>query len=305
MVPNSTQSRALLTIFVLLYHPKYIEKAVEETEYLVVHDKSELLLQPEDLLINCDWKDKEFVEHKFYKVCRCDLIAKSKSDPKNENMTDEERLLIRIANEHAECNEEPPIEYCVITLPISKLLYEKLVHSSWQSDTNFTFDELCNLLTMQPRFFEKESLVMFLMVKNLLSDETLYSQLNRFFEERRSKQENLFLCDQLNWYENIFAVFCENGYFVLEDQFKNIIVTASDYEQKCKIPIHVKSIECLPFAIPVNYLAVDYTFLQNQSSELPIVYNRILGLTVDVDFTNFFAKPENIRTPEESTEQLT
>ncbi|ELA45738.1 hypothetical protein VCUG_02775, partial [Vavraia culicis subsp. floridensis] len=175
----------------------------------------------------------------------------------------------------AECNDEPPIEYCVITLPISKLLYEKLVHSSWQSDINFTFDELCNLLTMQPRFFEKERFVMFLMVKNLLSDETLYPQLNRFFEERRSKEENLFLCDQLNWYENIFAVFCENGYFVLEDQFKNIFVTASDYEQKCKIPIHVKSIECLPFAIPVNYLAVDYTFLQNQSSELPIVYNGI------------------------------
>ncbi|ELQ75603.1 putative LRR containing protein, partial [Trachipleistophora hominis] len=115
-----------------------------------------------------------------YDILGSELAVKQKSDIRSDNMNDNVEKSMKPTNTTSQ-NNTASIKYQVLTLPISKALYEKVLHLSWTSDTKFTFGEICDLLTMSPRFFEKEALIMFNVFKNIVSDRSLFLKLNQFF----------------------------------------------------------------------------------------------------------------------------
>ncbi|ELQ74016.1 putative LRR containing protein [Trachipleistophora hominis] len=284
---NLSQPTVVVTVFVLLFNPKYEEKEDSQNDYLIVYDRSNLLIEPEDWIIYGEWNDNKSVRHLCYDILESEIAVKPKSDSHGDNMNNNGEDTKTPTNPSSQ-NNATFVTYRVITLPISKVLYEKILHLSWASDTRFTFDEICDLLTMLPRFFDKEALIMFCVFKTIVNDTNLFLKLNQFFSENISKQGNTCLSHRLNWYDDVRMCFYENGYLVLKDQFGNVIRTADDYEQQYKVPIYIDSTSKLFPPIPANYLAVDYKSLQNSSFDLSITYHKKSGLTLDIDFTGFF-----------------
>ncbi|ELA48004.1 hypothetical protein VCUG_00427 [Vavraia culicis subsp. floridensis] len=233
----------------------------------------------EVLSIHEDCEDKDFMACRCYSVPRNELIARS-SSAHDSIASNEDGILLNITGESSKAESSSPIEYKIIILPIKKLLYEKLSNSSWKSDAEFTADEIHDILAILPRCIEKFNLIIaFLIFKNLINDTNLYLQLEKIFAEKQSQRENLSLCNQLTWYDDVLALLCENCYFVLEDWSGGLMVTASEHEKNYKFPIYVGSINDHSLWISADYLAVDYQFLQNPSLNKLITLNKMNVLT--------------------------
>ncbi|ELQ74992.1 putative LRR containing protein [Trachipleistophora hominis] len=303
MTYNYAQITTIVTVFVLSFNPKYGEKAIGENEYLVINDKTALWFKAEDLLIYGDWDGNKSVKHIRHDSRGSEFAVKLESDSRSDNVKNNEKDTA-IKTDINSQNNVAAVKYHVIMLPISKLLYEKISHLSWTSDTEFSFGEICDLLTMLPRFFEREALIMFNIFKNIVKNRSLFWRLNQFFSENKSKQENVHLSNELNWFENISVSFCENGYLILKDQFRNVIVTANDHEQQYKIPIYVELTTNSLFPILVDYLAINYRLLQNSCTDISIIYRETFGLTLDIDFNGFFSKQEEVETCTGETRKL-
>ncbi|ELQ74510.1 putative LRR containing protein [Trachipleistophora hominis] len=179
---NSLQSTVLASVFVIVFNPKYEEKVIGENDYLVVDDTTDIWFKPEDLFIYGEWNGNKSVEQICYNIFGSEIAVKPKSESRGDNMNDNGKDSTNKTDVDLR-NNVAAYKYQTITLPISKALYEKISNLSFISDTKFTFGEICDLLTMSPRLFDKEALIMFNVFKNLVNDRNLFLKLNQFFRK--------------------------------------------------------------------------------------------------------------------------
>ncbi|ELA48477.1 hypothetical protein VCUG_00086, partial [Vavraia culicis subsp. floridensis] len=304
MLPESIRSTILTTVYILFFSPDYLGKITEKTEYLVVHDKEKLFVTFEELSIHDNWENKDSMACRCYSVPGNELIARS-SSAHNSIASDEDSILLKITGESSKAESSSPVEYKIIILPIKKLLYEKLSNSSWKSDTEFTADEIHDIIAILPRCIEKRSLIAFLIFKNLINDTNLYQQLEKVFAEEQSQREKPSLYNQLTWYDDILALLHESCYFVLEDWTGGLMVTASEHEKKYKFPIYIGSINDHSLWTLADYLAVDYQFLRELSLNKLLAPKKMNVLTWDIDFTGYFNRDRNFkRNNDQDTEAI-
>ncbi|ELQ75930.1 putative LRR containing protein [Trachipleistophora hominis] len=72
------------------------------------------------------------------------------------------------------------------------------------------------------------------------------------------------------------------------------MVTASSHEEEYKIPLYIDFADHLFFPIPMHYCTINYKMLQVESFDFSFVYSSTIGLTIDVDFTGFLHKKNDI-----------